>query len=210
MKSLRSSAASAPVPSTTSSSSPPIWSAPRRAKACAIATFPSPPSFGSCANDLLRTGPSAKLPDCRAYEQATPTDKFGSDAYGTPYSVQASNSGDGITFYTFANFPGAEGFQEVNVLHSRFAGGEWSTAGLNTPPSYGDEVYVLAWTPDLRLSFTAASATAEASAPSLVMRDSADGSRTVLIPQGVGFYSGRIQARRGVRQRLEGRLHVDR
>jgi sugar lactone lactonase YvrE len=154
------------------------------------ATFPAPPSFGSCPNDRFRTGPSAKLPDCRAYEQVTPNDKFGSDAYGSPYGVEASRSGDGITSFTFSGFPGSEGFQIANVLHSRFAGGEWSTAGLTTPPSYGEVANVLAWTPDLRLSFAAAKNLAGGSGFKLVMRDSADGSRTVLIPQGVGFGSG--------------------
>ena len=156
-----------------------------------LSTFSSPPSFGSCPNDLLRTGPSAKLPDCRAYEQVTPTDKFGADAYGAPYSVQASRSGDGITSFTFSNFPGAEGFQEVNVFHSRFADGQWSTAGLNTPPKYGDEVFVAAWTPDLRLSFVVAlnSSLGFEGGPNLVMRDSADGSHTVLVPQGSHFHA---------------------
>ncbi len=153
-----------------------------------IATFPSPPSFGSCPNDLLRTGPSAKLPDCRAYEQATPTDKFGSDAFGSGYSVQASSSGDGITSYTFAGFPGAESSQETNSFLSRFAGGKWSTAGLNPPPSFGDRGVVRSWTPDLRLSFaTDVSLKLATGRNSLVMRDSADGSHTLLVPTGVGF-----------------------
>ncbi len=148
------------------------------------ATFPSPPSFGSCPNDRFRTGPSAKLPDCRAYEQVTPTDKFGSDAYGGPSSVESSSSGDGITSYTFTGFPASEGFQYANVFLSRFAAGEWSTAGLNTPPSYGEEAQVVAWTPDLRLSFARAYDSGAAGfGYKLVMRDSADGSRTVLIPQ---------------------------
>ena len=163
---------------------------PTASELLTITTYSSPPSFGSCPNDLLRTGPSAKLPDCRAYEQVTPTDKFGSDAYGSTYSVQASQSGDGITSYTVAGFPGLEGFQEEGVFLSRFAGGEWSTAGLNTPPDYGDRAWVEAWTPDLHLGFAMARVTGGAGGYNLVMRDSADGSRTVLIPQGAGFTEG--------------------
>ena len=157
----------------------------------AFGTYGAAPAFGSCPNDRFRTGPSAKLPDCRAYEQVTPNDKYGSDAYGNESSVQSSMAGDGITFYTFTGFPGSEGFQYSNVFHSSFAGGEWSIAGLNTPSSYGDSSEVVAWTPDLRLSFAIARNPAEGGAGyKLVMRDSADGSRTVLIPQGVGFGEG--------------------
>jgi hypothetical protein len=153
-----------------------------------VVTFPAPPTFGSCPNERFRTGPSAKLPDCRAYEQVTPNDKYGSDAYGGPNSVEASVAGGGITSYTFSGFPNSEGFQYANVFLSSFAGSEWSTAGLNTPPSYGDNAYVLGWTPDLRLSFAfVRDFVAGGSGSKLVMRDSADGSRTVLIPQGVGF-----------------------
>jgi hypothetical protein len=154
-------------------------------------TYPAPPSFGSCPNERFRTGPSAKLPDCRAYEQVTPNDKYGSDAFGDPASVEASPSGNGITSYTFSGFPGTEAFQYANVLLSSFSGGEWSTAGLNAPPSYGDISEVIAWTPDLRLSFAKARSQAEAGVGSkLIMRDSADGSRTVLIPQSAGFGIG--------------------
>jgi hypothetical protein len=154
-------------------------------------TFPATPSFGSCPNERFRTGPSAKLPDCRAYEQVTPSDKYGSDAYGGPSTTQASGSGNGITSYTFSGFPGTEGFQYSNNLLSSFAAGEWSTGGLNTPPSYGDSSNVVAWTPDLRLSFATANNLEEpGTGGKLVMRDSTDGSRTVLIPEGVGFESG--------------------
>ena|GEM_PF-760585 len=161
-----------------------------RGAATVFATTGAAPVFGSCPNDRFRTGPSAKLPDCRAYERATPADKYGSDAYGSPNGVEASTAGDGITSYTFTGFPGSEGFQNANVLLSSFASGEWSTAGLNTPPRYGDNANVVAWTPDLRLSFTNVHDYDEGPGVKLVMRDSADRSHTVLIPQGVGFTEG--------------------
>jgi len=141
-------------------------------------------SDGPCPNDRFRTGPSAKLPDCRAYEQVTPNDKYGSDAYGSPTSVQASNTGDGITHYTFSGFPNSAGFQYNNVFLSSFSGGEWGLAGLNPPPSYGDEAFVVGWTPDLHLTFAEIwDFTRPGFGYNYVMRDSADGSRTVLIQQ---------------------------
>ena len=60
-----------------------------RSAATPFVTFGAAPVFGSCPNDRFRTGPSAKLPDCRAYGQVTPNDKYGSDAFGSTYAVQA-------------------------------------------------------------------------------------------------------------------------
>ncbi|HWA55397.1 MAG TPA: hypothetical protein VG816_14600 [Solirubrobacterales bacterium] len=160
-----------------------------------FATFGPAPVFGPCPNDRFRTGPSAKLPDCRAYEQATPTDKYGSDVSGNTFGVQAASSGDAVTFYTFAGFPGPEHFAITNVLLSRFDGAKWSTAGLANPPSYGNQDNTLGWTSDLRLSFGIPRVGGGAPGNALVMRDSATGARTVLIPQGAGFTKGPSQER---------------
>ncbi|MGH2973355.1 MAG: hypothetical protein ACRDLL_00590 [Solirubrobacterales bacterium] len=156
----------------------------------AIATFVSPPSFGSCPNDRFRTGPSARLPDCRAYEQATPTDKYGSDAYGNTNSVQASETGEGITSYTLSGFPGSESVREFGVFVSWFSSGDWLTAGMNPPSSYGDRTNVKDWTPDLRLSFTTDFRLSPSFGTSLVMRDNVSGFSSILIPADVGFGPG--------------------
>jgi hypothetical protein len=160
------------------------------------ATYPATASFGSCPNERFRTGPSAKLPDCRAYEQATPTDKTGSDVNGTTFSVQASPSGDAITSFALAGFPGTEHFAITNVLMSRFDGGKWSTVGLADPPSYGNSDNTLGWTSDLRFSFgNPLDTSSPALSNALVMRDSVTGARTTLIPQGVGFSKGPSKGR---------------
>ena len=64
------------------------------------------PEAGSCpANEAFRSGPSASLPDCRAYELVSPLDKGGSDIRVLPTNghepavlEQSSESGDRLAF----------------------------------------------------------------------------------------------------------------
>ena len=149
-------------------------------------TSPSTPE-GGCPNEEFRSGPSAKLPDCRAYEQATPPDKGGADVSGSLYSVRASLSGDAITSYTISGIPGASGFQTTGAAYvSHRAGGSWSTAGALPPASYGNSAGVFAWTPDLALSFSRAALSPNISEQALLARQTSDGSIAVLSPYSVG------------------------
>jgi len=110
----------------------------------------------SCPNAQFRTGYGAQLPDCRAYEQVTPVDKDGTDPEGGTSLVQASPSGDGITFFTQSGFPGASGAGDYPMFLARRGSGSWSTTGMMPPQSYGQIADVLGWTPDLSYSFSEA------------------------------------------------------
>jgi hypothetical protein len=140
-------------------------------------TYDVAPTFGACPNDAFRSGrPSAALPDCRAYEQATPIDKNGGDAGGALFKVQASLSGDGITSQTQGGLPGAEGAQQHPIFLSRRGPSGWSTQGFLPPPSFGERAVAFAWTPDLAYSFSkaafAASDVGEGTDNALLMRSS--------------------------------------
>lgn len=68
-----------------------------------------------CANKEFRTGPSASLPDCRAYELVSPPDVGGRTlgdlrAGLTNFSASMSTpEGEGLIFYTEGALPGTEG-----------------------------------------------------------------------------------------------------
>jgi hypothetical protein len=120
-----------------------------------FASYNEPPSFEACSNDAFRAGhPSAALPDCRAYEQASPVNKNGADMGGQLFKVQASLSGDAITSQVQAGIPGGVGAENFPIFRSARDPGGWSTASLLPPPSYSPWVGVTGWTPDLAYSFS--------------------------------------------------------
>lgn len=120
-------------------------------------TYLPPQEFGACPNDSLRKDnpaktrieySSANLPDCRAYEQATPINKGGGDATGTVAFERASINGGAITFLSVSGVPGGKGSQELPVyLASRGAEG-WSSQGLLPPAVFGQNANVVGWTPN--------------------------------------------------------------
>jgi len=98
---------------------------------------------GECPNAQFRVGPSAALPDCRAYELVTPD--LGSvvpfdlrsvsftaagEGFGSPL---ASPEGEDVIFYGEGTPPGLEGtgFQNAYRAHRQASGWETSSAGPN-------------------------------------------------------------------------------
>jgi hypothetical protein len=93
--------------------------------------------------------PFPELPDDRAYEQVSPTDKNGTNIQGAINSTQASLDGERITFFSLAGIPGGEGAQNFPTYMASRSSTGWSTQGLMPPASYGSTGAVLGWTEDL-------------------------------------------------------------
>ncbi len=110
-------------------------------------TYAPPQVFPSCPNDSWRTGPSASLPDCRAYEQASPVDKNGGSIQANAPSVRAADGGSAITFESVTGVPGGSGSQNFPTYLAMRGSGNWSSIGLLPDARSGQRGRVLGWTP---------------------------------------------------------------
>jgi hypothetical protein len=135
--------------------------------------------FGPCPNDSFRIGQAgATLPDCRAYEQVSPTGKNGANIQAATNFVQASSDGERFTFFTNTGIPGGEGSQQFPIyMADRAPGGsDWSSHGLLPPASYGTTAGVLGWTEELTDTYDYAAK--EFGSGQILRRSSADESLT--------------------------------
>ena len=77
-----------------------------------FATYPTPEGPPSCSNELFRTGPSALLPDCRAYELVTPPSTIVPNwvEVGSFDPLLATPGGESLLFGSLSGaLPSAEG-----------------------------------------------------------------------------------------------------
>ena len=112
-----------------------------------FATFPVPPPPNACPNQSFRTGPSARLPDCRAYEMVSPLDKENGDILSVPelgslamgglpltHVNQASPGGEKVTYSSYRAFGDAISTPfSSQYIASRDPASGWSTHSINPP-----------------------------------------------------------------------------
>jgi hypothetical protein len=134
----------------------------------AVAGAAADSSSEACANAGVRTGYSASLPDCRAYEVVSPpgVEPFfntqagtgnvgpGDVIKGAAWAVQASADGDRLGFYsTYVPPPGS--VSDGPYYLSKREEGDWRTENVVPPQSVTNtgrscfNAYVPAYTPDL-------------------------------------------------------------
>jgi hypothetical protein len=121
-------------------------------------TVPVPAVVGSgesCANEGVRTGPSANLPDCRAYEQLTPHDKEGAQepfhyaGYEQSY-VLASEDGEHVLLEAPAtNWGSGPEAGHSPYFFSRTPAGWGMTAASSEPELGVDQLKSQVFAPDL-------------------------------------------------------------
>lgn len=106
-------------------------------------TFAPPFPKADCPNQVFRTGSSASLPDCRAYEMVSPPDKnsgevampgnAGGAAHQSVMPQQASLDGEALTYGSFTAFGDAQSALAVSQYLSRRTPAGWSTENISPP-----------------------------------------------------------------------------
>jgi DNA-binding beta-propeller fold protein YncE len=108
-----------------------------------LRTYPSPaPAKSDCENQANRSGASAHLPDCRAYELVSPAEKNGGEVAPPPspggggeFLAQASSDGEALTFASTSAFAEPEAAPLISQYLSQRGAAGWSTASISAPRS---------------------------------------------------------------------------
>jgi hypothetical protein len=88
----------------------------------------------TCLNEAFRIGPSAKLPDCRAHEMATPLEKGDSDVLALAAGLhQAASSGGRFTYSSQTPFGEPEGAPSTSQYLAERGAGGWVSESISPP-----------------------------------------------------------------------------
>jgi len=156
----------------------------------AVGTYRPSPIFGSCPNSAFRLGLGAELPDCRAYEQATPTDKNGLDVQGFADFLRGSSDSDeprtSFIDVSGSGIPaGNGGRQDLTPLLSSKGADSWSTQRLFPPESVASRALVRGMSGNLRFAAVEVDHAPEGAAEKLVgleLLDTETGTFTPVFP----------------------------
>lgn len=141
----------------------------------------------ACPNETFRVGPSAGLPECRAYEMVSPAQKGG--AYVADiFDARVAPSGNTIGYYSFNAFAGDPASPLGTAYVARRGADNWVTEGLDAP-QYIDgsliEVPTRASSPDfgetLQLSKVALTPGAIQGGSNIYLRNNLTGERTLVV-----------------------------
>jgi hypothetical protein len=125
---------------------------PDRVFAASPSVAPVAANSANCPNAQYRSGPSASLPDCRAYELVTPADKSGSsDLFGYLLGDATVSSNDGnraLLISSEARFGPHPGPGNNTYVFSRGSTG-WTTTNGQPAGAGGTEYWGQVFSPDL-------------------------------------------------------------
>lgn len=103
------------------------------AAALVLAIAATPVSAAPCTNEAFRTGPSANLPNCRAYEQVTPTEKNGQQIIKVGYPSRATADGSAIEYPSFGRYANSPSGAFPNAYVARRGGEGWGITNVSPP-----------------------------------------------------------------------------
>ncbi len=120
----------------------------------AVATNATGTSIGPDSVFTAYSAAATGLPDSRAYEQASPVAKNGTNIQFSGSMIQAAANGNGITFFSSSGIPGGVGSQDFPLFLARRDASGWSTQGILPPQETGPRGSVRGWDEQLNEIFT--------------------------------------------------------